>query len=239
MSGMRWLASDRDLLRQRRLERGLPPEAEPLIPARGLIVRGFALGTLPLFVSLIYGFWLGWREAQVSQQLDGLRGIPAQLQSLQSQATKRRSQFTTLQRSNEGLAKGFVAVSSGSALLAQMAAITPQGVQLTDLQVQGGSLSLKGLANDPQAFRQVNGLSLLLARSPLFQPASVKVLKLTREQASGASAQQGKPTSPVAWDLSTAFATLSATRQLEVLQRLGALGMARRLQILERAGVLP
>ncbi len=226
-----WLARDWDLLRQRRLERGLPPAAEPLQPASSLLVRGVALGGGVLVA--VFGIWGGllWRQAQLNQQLEGLRGIPVQVQALEGQALGQRRRLSTIQRSNEGLAKGLVAVSSGSALLAQLTQITPQGVQLTDVQVQAGSLKLKGVAADPQAFRRVNGLSLLLAESPLFQPKSVKVVKLSREAS--------KPAAPVDWDLTAAFATLPASQQLRLLQSLGAEGLAKRLQILERAGVLP
>ena len=226
-----WLVRDWDLLRQRRLERGLPPAAEPLQPARSLLVRGVALGGGVL--AAVFGIWGGllWRQAQLNQQLEGLRGIPVQVQALEGQALAQRRRLSTIQRSNEGLAKGLVAVSSGSALLAQLTQITPQGVQLTDVQVQAGSLKLKGVAADPQAFRRVNGLSLLLAESPLFEPKSVKVVKLSREAS--------KPAAPVDWDLTAAFATLPASQQLPLLQSLGAEGLAKRLQILERAGVLP
>lgn len=233
MSSMPRLEKGIDLLRQRRVERGLAPQTAPLLSVRGVLLRGMALGAIPLAAVVVVMLLLGSRQAQVSLQLDGLQGIPVQLKGLENQATKLRQEFSSIQRSNEGLAKGLVAVSSGSALLAQMAAITPQGVQLTDLQVQGNSLSLKGVANDPQAFRRVNSLSLLLARSPLVEPVSVKVIKLTRDE------PKDGVVGPVAWDLSASFASLPATQQLEVLNQLGALGMARRLQILERAGVLP
>ena len=226
-----WLERDWDLLRQRRLERGLPPAAEPLQPAHSLLVRGVALGGGVLVA--VFGIWGGllWRQAQLNQQLEGLRGIPVQVQALEGQALGQRRRLSTIQRSNEGLAKGLVAVSSGSALLALLTLITPQGVQLTDVQVQAGSLKLKGVAADPQAFRRVNGLSLLLAESPLFQPKTVKVVKLSREAS--------KPAAPVDWDLTAAFATLPAPQQLRLLQSLGSEGLAKRLQILERAGVLP
>jgi type IV pilus assembly protein PilN len=226
-----WLERDWDLLRQRRLERGLPPASGPLQPARTLLVRGAALGGGALAAVMgVWGFVL-WRQAQLNQQLEGLRGIPVQVQALEAQALGQRRRLSTIQRSNEGLAKGLVAVSSGSALLAQLMEITPQGVQLTDVQVQPGSLKLKGVAADPQAFRRVNSLVLLLAESPLFQAKGVKVVKLSRDL--------NKPAAPVDWELTAAFATLPAGQQLKLLQSLGAEGLARRLQILERAGVLP
>ena len=230
MSTPSWLESDGDLLHQRRLERGLPPQAEPVRPARGLLLRGTALGG-GLLVAVLLGLgWLQWRQSQINQELQSLGGIPVQVQALERQALGQRRQLSSLQRSNQGLAKGLVAVSSGSALLAQLAAITPQGVQLTDVQVQNGSLKLKGVATDPQAFRRVNGLSLLLSESPLFEAKGVKVVKLSRDPA-----QKG---APVEWDLTAAFAAVPAQEQVLLLKQLGAEGMARRLQILEQAGVL-
>lgn len=230
MSTPSWLESDGDLLRQRRLERGLPPQAQPLRPARGLLLRGTALGG-GLLVAVLAGLaWLQWRQSQINQELQGLGGIPVQVQALERQALGQRRQLSSLQRSNEGLAKGLVAVSSGSALLAQLAAITPQGVQLTDLQVQSGSLKLKGVATDPQAFRRVNALSLLLAESPLFAAKGVKVVKLSRDPAQAGA--------PVEWDLTAAFATVPVQQQVPLLEQLGAEGLAQRLQILEQAGVL-
>ena len=231
MSRPSWLESDGDLLRQRRLERGLPPQAEPLQPAKGLLLRGAALGGGLLAAVLLGWGWLLWRQSQINQELQDLRGITAQVQALESQAMGQRRKLSSLPRSNDGLAKGLVAVSSGSALMAQLAAITPQGVQLTEAQVQGSSLKLKGVAADPQAFRRVNAFSLLLAESPLFYANGVKVVKLSRDPA--------KPGAPVDWDLTAAFAAVPAPQQVQLLETLGAQGLARRLQIMDRAGVLP
>lgn len=226
-----WLLGDWDLLRQRRLERGLPPSPEPLMATRGLLIRGTALGVG--LAAAVLGLWgaVLWRQSLLERELEGLRGIPAQVQVLEAQALVQRRKFSSLQSSNEGLAKGLVAVASGSALLAQLAQITPQGVQLTDVQVQGNSLKLKGVAADPQAFRRVNALSLLMAQSPMFQSKGVKVIKLSRDAA--------KAGAPLEWDLTAAFATLPAAQQVQVLQNLGAQGLAQRLLILERVGVLP
>ena len=92
---------------------------------------------------------------------------------------------------------------------------------------------LKGLAADPQAFRRVNALSLSMARSLLFEPGAIKVVKLSRDGA------QATPAEPVQWQITAKFAVLQPKQQLEVLQQLGAQGLARRLQLLQRAGVFP
>ena len=121
-------------------------------------------------------------------------------------------------------------VSSGSALLAQLSAVTPAGVQLTEVRSQNNGLLLKGVAIDPQAFRRVNGLSLLLSQSPLFDAESVQVVKLQRDGASGG---------PVDWELSARFAALAPDQQLAVLQALQADGLVQRQRLLQSKGVLP
>jgi type IV pilus assembly protein PilN len=228
-----------DLLRQRRLQRGLPPQADPLQPAGRLLVLGGASGLAGLAAVVLAWLLLGLRQAQVSAELEGLRQIPATVQALEGQALAARRQLRQAQSSNEALAKGLVAVSSGSALLTQLAAITPERVQLTEASVSGTALTLKGLASDPEAFRRVNVLSLLLADSPLFEGKGVKVLKLSREAGGAAAAGKGPaPVPPVAWEITAPLVPLAPAIQLPLLQKLGADGMARRLQILQRAGVL-
>lgn len=228
-----------DLLRQRRLQRGLPPQADPLQPAGRLLVLGGAAGLAGLAAVVLVWLLLGLRQAQVSAELEGLRQIPATVQALEGQALAARRQLRQAQSSNEALAKGLVAVSSGSALLTQLAAITPERVQLTEASVSGTALTLKGLASDPEAFRRVNVLSLLLADSPLFEGKGVKVRKLAREAGGAAAAGKGPaPVPPVAWEITAPLVSLAPATQLPLLQKLGADGMARRLLILQQAGVL-
>ena len=152
-----------DLLQERRRQRGMPAGAARLVSARPLLLGGAAVGSG--FVALVFLLSLGLalRQQQLTEALAGLRGISAEVELLETRVTKARRAKAQVQRSSEGLAKGLVAVSSGSALLTQLMAVTPEGVQLTEVRAQGDGLVLKGLALDPQAFRRVNSLSLLLA----------------------------------------------------------------------------
>ncbi len=236
MSGM--LPGSLDLLHQRRLERGLPPEGPALVSARRLLLIGAAAGLGAVGAALLVWAFLGMRQGQVSAELDGLRAIPAAVRGLEAKAQASRLRLRKLQASNGALAKGLVAVSSGSALVTELAAITPEGVQLTEAVVTGSALQLKGVARDPEAFRRVNALLLLLKQSPLFVAESVQVLKLARDPEAGGTAAKGA-VPLVAWELAAEFAQLSPAAQRSLLQRLDADGMARRLQVLARAGVLP
>jgi hypothetical protein len=92
---------------------------------------------------------------------------------------------------------------------------------------------LKGAVNDPGAFQRINALQLQMAYSPMFQPDSVKVLKVSRE-----ASKAGLAPGQVSFELASSFKTLDPVATLRQLQRLGASGMARRLEILQAAGVL-
>ncbi|MCP9816638.1 PilN domain-containing protein [Synechococcus sp. GreenBA-s] len=234
-----------DLLRQRRLELGLPPEAPALVNARQLVLVGGVLG-LAVAASAA-GVWLllQARQVYVEGKIRELGSVPVQLKELEQRVQAAQTQLTKISTSNEGLAKGLVAVSSGSALLTQLSQITPDRVQLTEATVAGApssdqTLTLKGTAADPQAFRRINALQLLLAYSPLFKPDGVVLNKAVREPgAAAADPQSTAPTvGPVAFDFTSKFSTLPAAAQLRQLRRLGADGMARRLETLQKEGLL-
>ena len=230
-------ADSQDLLRQRRLERGLPPEAAPVPSARRLLVLGGIIGSAVLGLAL--GSWalISLRDRMVTDEIGRMSGVPGLLQSLEAELRTEKGKLDQQTKSNEALAQGLVAVASGSALLTQLAQLTPQGVQITEATVSGASLSLKGRADEPGAFTRVNALSLLLAYAPLFKPDDVRVIKLTREAAAAAPGANAVP--GVGWDLAAGLATLKPAEQLPLLRKLGADGMVKRLQDLARTGVLP
>jgi len=218
-----------DLLQQRRLHRGLPSTPQRPSPAGPLLRRGAALGAVPLVLVLALALAMQGRRWHLASQAEALSAVPAQRQLLDSRLQRVRRQLRQLERSNGALVRGIVAVQSGSALLTELQRVTPIGVQISALQVQGDQLQLKGAAADPGAFRRVNGLQLLLGASPLFQRNGVTVGKLSRD----------KPTEPLAWEITARFAPLQPAQQLTVLAQLQADGLARRMQVLQRAGVLP
>jgi type IV pilus assembly protein PilN len=223
-----------DLLRQRRLEVGLPGDPSRTKPAWQLMLVGGLLGGALLLPALGLQLVLGYLESQTAIQLDQLNGLPARVKALEEQLKGAQAGAKRLETSNQGLANGLVNVSSGSALIANLIQLVPSGVELKEASVVGPVLSLKGGANDPDAFRRINALQLQLAYSPMFQPDSVKVLKLSRD-----GTRVGLAPGQVSFELSSGFKTPDPGAQLKHLQSLGASGMAERLQILRAGGVLP
>lgn len=223
-----------DLLRQRRLEVGLPGDPPKTKPAWQLLLVGGLIGGGLLLPALALPFALGYWNSQVEAKIAKLVAMPVKIKSLEAQLKGSQAEIKTLETSNQSLARGLVAVSSGSALLANLIQLAPSGVELKEASVVGPVLSIKGGANDPGAFQRINALQLQMAYSPMFQPDSVKIPKVSREEAT-AGAGPGQ----VSFELTSNFKPLDPLAQLKQLQRLGANGMARRLGILQTAGVLP
>jgi type IV pilus assembly protein PilN len=223
-----------DLLRQRRLEVGLPGDPPRTKPAWQLMLAGGLLGGALLLPALGVLLALGYWDSQVATQLEELNASPARVRALEEQLKGALAGTKTLETSNQGLTNGLVNVSSGSALVANLFQLVPSGVELKEVAVVGPVLSLKGGGKDPGAFERINALQLQLAYSPMFQRDSVKVLKVSRE-----GTKAGLGPGQVSFELSSGFKQPDPLAQLKQLQRLGATGMARRLEILQAAGVLP
>ena len=229
---------NQDLLRQRRLERGLPAEPEPIQSARRLLVVGGAIGTALLTVVLASWMLITVRDHFLTGEIDRMSGVPGQLLSLEGQLRSQKERLDRQNRTNQGLAQALVAVSSGSALVTQLSELTPKGVQITEATVSGQSLSLKGRADDPGAFTRVNALSLLLAYEPLFKADDVRVIKLSRDL-SGTGPKPLNRIPWVGWDIAAGLATLKPSEQFVLLRRLGADGMVKGFHDLQQMRMLP
>jgi len=222
-----------DLLRQRRLEVGLPGDRSRTKPAWQLMLVGSLMGGALLLPAVGLQLALAQWDSQVAVKMAQLTALPTRVQALEGQLKGAQAGAKTLEASNQGLANGLVTVSSGSALVANLFQLVPSGVELKEASVVGPVFSLKGGGNDPGAFQRINALQLQMAYSPMFQPDSIKVLKVSREAGTA-----GVAPGQVSFELSSSFRPLDPRAQLKQLQRLGANGMARRLEILQAAGVL-
>lgn len=226
-----------DLLRRRRVARGMPADPAVGVSPRQLLQQGGVVGLGLVLLVLVGSVVAEQRRSQVETALAGLSNTPLLIRGLETQLRSEQQQLRRQSEASAALARGLVALSSGSALISQLADVTPQGVQITEASVNGATLTLKGKAADPAPLERVNALSLLLAQAPLFKP-DVRVIKLWRPQPS-ANAKPPLPVLPVQWELRANLATLTPAQQLPLLRRLGADGMVTRLQDLERTGVLP
>ena len=219
-----------DLLRERRLELGLPQQAPPLMPKEPLLLRGALLGGAAVGVALAFVVGLGWIEAAQRRELETLLPFERQVRSLEGQIKANRGKLSSLKKDTLQIAEQLVAVPAGSPLLEQLRRVTPAGIQLEDVSVQNDRIKVSGKAavgTTPGPLERINALAITLARLPISKADGVKVLKLTRDDGD----------SPVVnfsldWELDP-----KAGPSIQQLKALGAEGLAERYRLLQQQGV--
>lgn len=228
-----------DLLRERRLELGLPAEPPRPPDARRLLLIGSAIGGAIVLSTIGVTLLLKLQGLLLEQELTRLAPVRGQVQTLEAELAADQGNLERKSKGNDQLVNGLVAVRSGSALMTDLAGRTPAELQLTSVVVGKDDLQLKGRTADPGAFERINALVLRLKTSELIDPASVHLSRAIRTDTDPSQPKKGPESGLVEFELSAAFRPPPAsTAQLKQLQELGAGGMARRLELLQKEGLL-
>ena len=219
-----------DLLRERRIELGLPAQPAPFVPARLLLRRGALLGGAALLVSLVLTAVLNWRGQQQQQQLEALAPTAQRLTAAEAQLRRLRTKTAAVNKETIRIAQQLVAFPGGSPLLEQLRRVTPVGVQLQELSVGEAQIQLSGrvqIGDNPGPLERINALALSLSQLPITREQGVKVMKITREDGDDPAV-----TFSVEWALNP-----KVRLSLIQLQELGAIGLAERYRLIEQRGV--
>lgn len=228
-----------DLLRERRLELGLPAEPPQPPPARRLLLIGLLIGGSIALVTVGASLLLKLQGMLLEQELARLAPVRGQVESIEAELAADKINIDRKTKGNDQLVRGLVTVRSGSAFLTDLAGRTPAELQLSSVQVGKDDLQIKGRTGDPGAFERINALVLSLKSSPLINPASVTLSRAIRNDTDPNQSSKGPESGLVDFDLSAAFRPPpSSSVQLKQLHDLGAGGMARRLELLEEEGLL-
>ena len=219
-----------DLLRERRIELGLPAQSVPFVPARLLLRRGALLGGAALLVSLVLTAVLNWRGQQQQQQLESLAPLEQRLTAAEAQMRRLRTKSAAVNKETIRIAQQLVAFPGGSPLLEQLRRVTPVGVQLQELSVGAAQIQLSGrvqIGDNPGPLERINAFALSLSQLPMTREQGVKVMKITREDGDDPAV-----TFSMEWALNP-----KVRLSLVQLQELGAIGLAERYLLIEQRGV--
>ena len=219
-----------DLLRERRIELGLPAQSVPFVPARLLLRRGALLGGAALLVSLALTAVLNWRGQQQQQQLESLAPLAQRLTAAEAQMRRLRTKSAAVNKETIRIAQQLVAFPGGSPLLEQLRRVTPVGVQLQELSVGEAQIQLSGrvqIGDNPGPLERINAFALSLSQLPMTREQGVKVMKITREDGDDPAV-----TFSMEWALNP-----KVRLSLVQLQELGAIGLAERYRLIEQRGV--
>ena len=208
-----------DLLRERRIELGLPAQSVPFVPARLLLRRGALLGGAALLVSLVLTAVLNWRGQQQQQQLESLAPLAQRLTAAEAQMRRLRTKSAAVNKETIRIAQQLVAFPGGSPLLEQLRRVTPVGVQLQELSVGEAQIQLSGrvqIGDNPGPLERINAFALSLSQLPITREQGVKVMKITREDGDDPAV-----TFSMEWALNP-----KVRLSLVQLQELGAIGLS-------------
>ena len=219
-----------DLLRERRLELGVPDHASPWQPMRPLLLRGALFGGVALLLSVGSIVVIGRIESDQQQQLQLLSPFEQRVRSAEGRLRTAKKQLVTVRQDNQQITEQLLAVPAGSPLLEQIRRVTRVGIQLEDVSVQNDQIKVSGrvgLGGTPGPLERINALVLALERLPISRPNGVKVLKVNRDDGEETSVRFS-----LDWSLDP-----KAQPSIKQLQQLGATGLVQRYRLLEQQGV--
>ena len=219
-----------DLLRERRLELGLPDHPVPWSPARPLLLRGALIGGVALLLSIGAIVVMDWIESQQQQQLQPLLPFEQRVRSAEGRLRTAKQQLVMVRQDNQKITEQLLAVPAGSPLLEQLSRVTPMGIQLEDVSVQNDQITVSGrvaLGGNPGPLERINALVLTLERLPISRSNGVKVLKVNRDDGEEPSVRFS-----LDW-----FIDPEDQPSIQQLQQLGATGLVQRYRLLEQQGV--
>ena len=158
-----------DLLRQRRVELGLPASPPPLRPALAYVGMVSGLGAVLLAAFLLVYWQLLNREQTLQQTLDRSSQIEQRVAMARSRIRQTASSAKQLEQATEKITTQLVSLRSGSAFLEQLRRVTPAGISLQAVVVQPVQLRISGLAHPngrAGGFEQINAFTLNLESLP-------------------------------------------------------------------------
>ena len=217
-----------DLLRQRRIELGLPPASTPLRPAWVVLRMGAGIGTVVVVIVLIVYWQLLNRERALQQTVARLTPLEQRVAKARSRLQKATTSAAKLEQDTAKITAQLVSVRSGSAFLEQLRRTTPMGVSLQSVAVQPAQLRMNGLAypkGNSGGLEQINAFTINLESLPA----------VPRESAVVQKAQAGDGDS-ITFSLQIGIDP-SVKSTVKQLRELGADGLAARFEFLQKQGL--
>ena len=217
-----------DLLRQRRIELGLPAASPPLRPAWVVLGMGAGIGAVVVLIVLTVYWQLLNREQELQQTLAQLTPLEQRVAKAKSRLKKSTTSAAKLQQDTAKITAQLVSVRSGSAFLEQLRRTTPMGVSLQSVAVQPAQLRMNGLAyskGNAGGLEQINAFTINLESLPAVPMESAVVQK----------AQAGDGNS-ITFSLQIGI-DLSVKSTVKQLRDLSADGLAARFEFLQKQGL--
>lgn len=214
-----------DWLKERRLELGLPAEAEAYQSQRDLLLKGALVGVVLALSPMARVVVLGAQQRRLDAEVLQLAPVEASVGNAEARLKAMAKQRGALEQQTKRIAAQLVALRSGSALLEQIREVTPQGVRLLSVVALPSKLIIKGEAEGADALERINALALNLEAQEELLTDGTSILKATANDKG-------------LIDFSVESAIDPSVRATpERLRELGSEGLARRYELLREQGI--
>ena len=214
-----------DWLKERRLELGLPAEAEAYQSQRDLLLKGALVGVVLALSPMALVVVLGAQQRRLDAEVLQLAPVEASVGNAEARLKAMAKQRGALEQQTKRIAAQLVALRSGSALLEQIREVTPQGVRLLSVAALPSKLIIKGEAEGADALERINALALNLEAQEELLTDGTSILKATANDKG-------------LIDFSVESAIDPSVRATpERLRELGSEGLARRYELLREQGI--
>ena len=214
-----------DWLKERRLELGLPAEAEVYEPQLTLLLKGALVGVVLALSPIALVVVLDAQQRRLDAQVLALAPVEARVGNAEARLQIMEKERGALEQQTKRIAAQLVALRSGSALLEQMREVTPQGVRLLSVVALPSKLIIKGEAEGADALERINALALNLEAQEELLGNGTSILKATANDKG-------------LIDFSVESAIDPSVRSTpERLRELGSEGLARRYELLREQGI--
>ena len=214
-----------DLLRQRRLESGLPAEATVYESLQLLLLKGAVVGLVLSLTPLAFVFLLNLQQNRLEQEILALASVEERVGNAQARLDSMATKRASLNQQINRIATQLVSVRSGSALLEQIRQVTPQGIRLVLVEALPSKLLILGEAEGTDAFERINALALNLEAQDELLVNGTRVVKATASD-----------DALIDFSLEARFDS-SVRPTPKRLRELGSEGLARRHEFLRSTGV--
>ena len=214
-----------DWLKERRLELGLPAEAEAYQSQRDLLLKGALVGVVLALSPMALVVVLDLQQRRLDAEVLELAPVEASVGNAEARLKAMAKQRGALEQQTKRIAAQLVALRSGSALLEQIREVTPQGVRLLSVVALPSKLIIKGEAEGADALERINALALNLEAQEELLADGTSILKATANDKG-------------LIDFSVESAIDPSVRATpERLRELGSEGLARRYELLREQGI--
>lgn len=223
------------------------------------LILGIVTGAIvPLAVLFAWGL-LQFQNQKLQTQEEELDAELGQMASQMGKVQQIRERAQQVQNETTALAQVFARVRPWSAILQDIQDLTPESVQVNNVQQMGGEAKRQvEVAGAAGSYTSVNDFVLTLEQSPLFESESVALLS-TELRPNPLQVEVRDPTAPaespggqagqqpkydvqlpqvVAYRIRATLSDTSAFELVRYLESKGAVGVATRIEALRKLGIV-